>query len=71
MTLTEAVEKLNEIEKAAYALGHAMSILSVDGETVAPKNSWKGRGMALGYLSELIYKQMVNPETGEVLETIL
>ena len=71
MTLAEAAEKLNELEKAFYALGHAQSILYTDGDTVAPKNSWKGRGMALAYLSELLYKQMVNPETGEVLETIL
>ena len=71
MTLAEAVEKLNELEKAAYALGHAQSILYTDGDTVAPKNSWKGRGMALAYLSELTYKQLVNPETGEMLETIL
>ena len=71
MTLTEAVEKLNEIEKATYALNHAQSILYTDGDTVAPKNSWKGRGMALGYLGELIYRRTVNPETGEVLETIL
>ena len=71
MTLNEAVEKLNELEKAAYALGHAQSILYTDGDTVAPKNSWKGRGKALAYLGELTYKQMVNPETGEVLDTIL
>ncbi len=71
MTLNEAIEKLNELEKAAYALGHAQSILYTDGDTVAPKNSWKGRGKALAYLGELTYKQMVNPETGEVLETIL
>ena len=71
MTLSEAIEKLNEIEKASYALGHAQSILYVDGDTVAPKNSWKGRGKALAYLGELTYRQMVNPETGEVLETIL
>ena len=71
MTLTEAVEKLNGIEKALYALNHAQSVLYTDGDTVAPKNSWKGRGMALAYLGELVYRQMVNPETGEVLETIL
>ena len=71
MTLQEAVEKLNELEKAAYALNHAQSILYVDGDTVAPKNSWKGRGMALAYLGELTYRQLVNPETGEMLETIL
>ncbi len=71
MTLSEAVGKLNEIEKAAYAIGHAEAVLSVDGDTVAPKNSWKGRGRALAYLGELTYRQLVNPETGEVLETIL
>ena len=71
MILSEAIEKLNELEKAAYALGHAQSILYVDGDTVAPKNSWKGRGKALSYVSELMYRQLVNPETGEVLETIL
>ena len=71
MTLNEAVEKLNELEKATYALGHAQCVLYTDGDTVAPKNSWKGRGKALAYLGELTYKQMVNPETGEVLDTIL
>ncbi len=71
MTLNEAVEKLNELEKASYALNHAQSILYVDGDTVAPKNSWKGRGKALSYVGELMYRQLVNPETGEVLETIL
>ena len=71
MTLNEAIAKLNELEKSTYALNHAQSILYVDGDTVAPKNSWKGRGMALAYLTELAYKQLVNPETGEMLETIL
>ncbi len=71
MTLEQAAEKLNELEKAAYAIGHAQSILYVDGDTFAPKNSWKGRGKALAYLGELTYRQMVNPETGEILETIL
>ncbi len=71
MTLNEAIEKLNELEKASYALGHAQSILYTDGDTVAPKNSWKGRGKAMAYLSELTYKQLVKPETGETLETIL
>ena len=71
MTLNEAIEKLNELEKSSYALGHAQSILYTDGDTVAPKNSWKGRGKAMAYLSELTYKQLVNPETGEILETIL
>ena len=68
MTLNEAIAKLDELEKSTYALNHAQSILYVDGDTVAPKNSWKGRGMALAYLTELAYKQLVNPETGEMLD---
>ena len=47
MTLNEAIEKMNELEKAFYALNHAQSVLYTDGDTVAPKNSWKGRGKAL------------------------
>ena len=71
MTLEQAIQKLNELEKALYALGHASAVLNVDGDTVAPKNSWKGRGKALAYLSELSYRQMTAPETGEVLAAIL
>ena len=71
MTLSEAIEKLNGLEKASYALAHAESILYTDGDTAAPKSSWKGRGMAMAYLGELSYRQLVNPETGEILETIL
>ncbi len=71
MELKTALEKLEEMQKANYALGHAMALLYVDGDTVAPKNSWQGRGRALGYLSELVYRQMVNVETGEVLAEVL
>ena len=71
MTLKEALEKLQELERANYAIGHASSVLYVDALTVAPKQSWRGRGETLGYLGELAYRAMVNPETGEVLETVL
>lgn len=71
MELNTAIQKINDMEKASYALNHAMNILYVDGDTVAPKKSWKGRGEALGYLSELSYRLLVNPETGEVLDTVL
>ena len=71
MTLQQAVEKMNELEKASYAINHALSILNVDGDTVAPKNSWKGRGRAVAYLSELAYRQLTSPETEEALNTVL
>ena len=71
MELKQAEEKLRELEKNSYALRHAMSILYVDGNTAAPKNSWRGRGETMGFLSGISYRTMVNPETGEMLETIL
>ena len=37
MTLNEAIEKLNELEKASYALGHAQSILYTDGDRAGAK----------------------------------
>lgn len=62
---------MDELEEALYALGHAMSVLYVDGATAAPKESWKGRGKTLAYLSELEYRKMVSDEVGEVLHTLL
>ena len=71
MTLEQAIEKLQQVEKAGYALQHARSVLYVDGETVAPKQSWKARGETIGYLSQLTYQQTVSGETGEALAVIL
>ena len=71
MTLNEAAAVLDTTEKALYALAHAQDILYVDGETVAPKQSWRARGEALGYLSELQYQKLTSPETAEAVRTIL
>lgn len=71
MTLQEAIAKLDQLESARQALRHAMSILFVDGDTAAPRNSYKGRGQTLAYLSGESYKLLVNDDTREALETIL
>ena len=71
MTLNQAIETLNRVEKAVYALNHAMDIMNTDGETVAPKDSWRVRGEAMAYLSGLAYQELQAPETEEALKTIL
>ena len=71
MELQTALEKLKALEKESYALRHAMSVLYVDGYTAAPKNSWRGRGEALEYLSGLEYRSMADPANGEALAAIL
>nr|MBR4280698.1 carboxypeptidase M32 [Clostridia bacterium] len=71
MTLEQALSKLNELQSAQQALGHAMGVLSYDGDTAAPSASARGRGDTMGYLSGLSYQLLVNNEVKEALETIL
>ncbi len=71
MTLQEALAKMNELEAAQQAYNHAMGVLSLDGETAAPRNAAKGRGQTFAYLSGVTYQLLVNDQVREVLETVL
>ena len=71
MTLEQALKKMNELQTAQHAYGHAMGVLSLDGDTAAPSASAKGRGETMGYLSGVTYQLLVNDEVKEALETIL
>ena len=71
MTLENALVKLNELQTAMNAYGHAMGVMYVDGDTSAPALSYKGRGQTMAYLSGITYKLLVNDETAEIYQTIL
>lgn len=71
MNLQTATEKLNTLEATQCAYYHAMSVLSIDGETVAPKRSVVGRSKTMGVLSGVTYQLLVNDEVREMLEVIL
>ena len=71
MTLQQAIAKMREYEELNQAYNHAMGVLSLDGETVAPRGSSAGRGKTLGVLSGVSFKLLVNPEMQETFETIL
>ncbi|MCR4893189.1 MAG: carboxypeptidase M32 [Eubacteriales bacterium] len=68
MDIKQACEKMRKLERRRWAYGHAMSLLSVDGMTVAPAESYMGRGETLGILSEDSYDMFINDGTGELLE---
>ena len=68
MDIKQACEKMRKLERRRWAYGHAMSLLSVDGMTVAPADSYMGRGETLGILSEDSYDMFINDGTGELLE---
>ncbi len=71
MKLQEAIAKVREYEALSHAYDHAMGVLSLDGETVAPRGSSAGRGKTLGTLSGISFRLLVNPEMHEALCTVL
>lgn len=71
MLLKEATEKLNAMEEKLHAYRHAMGALYLDGNTVGPKQSYKGRGRTIEVLSPVVYNLIVNDETKEITDTIL
>ena len=56
-----AVNALRKHEADSSAIMHASAILSTDGVTAAPEESWEGRARTMGYLSELEYKLGTDP----------
>ena len=67
MTLQQARDALSAWQAKLSAYGHAMSLISYDGSTVAPKGTAENRGRAMAILSEESYKLATAQETVEML----
>lgn len=67
MELNEALRQLEQLQKKMYAYRTASSALFLDGDTVAPKDTAEGRGVALGILAGEQHKLYAAAETGELL----
>ena len=70
MDMKEARERLDAYERHLYAFRHAMSVIVTDAETAAPPESYEGRGVALGVLSEEVFKYSTDPENVRLIEEI-
>ena len=68
MDLTNARERLITLQDEMSAYDHALSLLSYDGETTAPKGTADNRAHAMGILTEAVYKLSTGKETVELLE---
>ena len=68
MELTTALEQLKELQLKMYAFGMAQSAIYLDGDTVAPKETSEGRGVALSILAGESHKLFANEEVGELLK---
>lgn len=71
MNLQQALDTLREYNEASHAYGHAMGVLSLDGDTAAPSASYKGRGQTMAYLSGVSYQLLVNDRIRDCFETLL
>ncbi|MBQ9307322.1 MAG: carboxypeptidase M32 [Clostridia bacterium] len=71
MTIQQAADVLHSYDEKRYAIQHALAILSCDGQTAAPRQSWKGRAKTMGYLSGLDYEAISDPALPEAIDTVL
>lgn len=67
MEIKEAILQLDILQQKMFAYKTASSALYLDGVTVAPKETSKGRGVALGILAGELHKLFASKETGELL----
>ena len=68
MNLEKALQELDQLQKKLYAYSCADNALYLDGVTVAPKDTWEGRGLALSILAGERQKLMQAEETGNLLK---
>ena len=66
-SVNQALEVLAKHQATMSAYNHALGVLFHDGSTVAPKESWAGRGQTMGVMSGIIYDLETNPENGDLL----
>ena len=68
MELNEARKELLALQEKMSAYDHAMSLLSYDGETTAPRGTAPNRAHSMGILSEIMYTLSTGEETVALLE---
>ena len=68
MDLQSARQELIALQEKMSAYDHAMSLISYDGETTAPRGTAQNRAHSMGILSEIMYTLSTGKETVELLE---
>ena len=66
--LHQALDALRNLQQTHAAYNHAMGVVYLDATTVAPSDSWEGRGKTMEILSKAVYDLTANPENGELFD---
>ena len=59
--MTETMQALRDLQKKLYAFQFALNVIDFDAQTVAPSESYPGRGEALEVLSGIKYSLIADP----------
>ncbi len=63
-SMDAALEAMNRFQQTKAAYDHAMGVLYLDATTVAPSDTWEGRGKTMEVLSGITYQLETDPEIG-------
>ena len=66
--MTETMQALRDLQKKLYAFQFALNVIDFDAQTVAPSESYSGRGEALEVLSSIKYSLIADPALPALLE---
>ena len=66
----QALAALREWEQTMAAYGHAEGVLYLDATTVAPKDTWEGRGKTMEILSKITYELNTREENGQIISCL-
>ena len=66
-SLDQALGALKKLQQTQAAYNHALGVLYHDATTVAPSDTWEGRGKTMEIMSQITYDLTANPENGELL----
>lgn len=64
----QALEKLDKLQRTQAAYNHALGVVYLDATTVAPSDSWEGRGKTMEIMSEIMYNLIADPENEDMLK---
>ena len=66
--IQSALEKFKKLQQTQAAYDHVLGVLFLDATTVAPKDTWEGRGKTMEIMSQITYDLMASPENGELFD---
>ena len=66
-SVNQALEQLQKLSKTYMAYVHALGVMELDAATAAPSESFEGRGITAGILSEAMYNLIADSQNADLI----